>query len=81
MEKIERKFTEKECEEIGGHFWKYWNANDSIDEKTFEYSGYNYDVYYPNGAPQYRGCPACGRIEILIPAQWEVCSHGKQCKE
>ena len=64
--KIERKFTPEECIENGGHFWKYWSANDSIDPKTFNQGNIRYDVYYPNGEPQYRGCPLCGTVEQEI---------------
>lgn len=77
MEKIERKFTEKECEEIGGHFWKYWDKSMDVDKITFNPTGIINCVYYPNGAPKFRGCPVCGRIEILVPAQWEEYSKGK----
>lgn len=61
----ERKFTEEECVKNGGHFWKYWTANDSIDE-NFNKRSFRYAVYYPDGEPQSRGCPLCGRVEHHI---------------
>lgn len=65
----ERKFTEQECVKNGGHFWKYWTANTPVDE-NFNPGSFRYDVYYPDGEPQYRGCPLCGRVERHID-KWE----------
>lgn len=81
MKVKDRKLTEKECINSGGHFWKYWDSTQGINEDTFEKNGYIFDVYYPNGAPKYRGCPLCGRIESMIPAQWIECIKGKEDEE
>lgn len=83
MKVKDRKLTEKECINSGGHFWKHWSANTPVDPNTFEpdFSCGSYAVYYPNGEPQYRGCPLCGRIEILNPAQWTEYVKGKNNKE
>lgn len=64
-DKIERKFTEEECVANGGHFWKYYNINEGVDE-NFERNGIVINVYYPDGTPRMRGCPLCGRREKEI---------------
>ena len=71
---FERKFTEEECVANGGHFWRYWRANTPVNKKTFEpdYSCGRYATYWPNGEPEYRGCPLCGRKEEhIIIDKWE----------
>ena len=70
---VDRKFTEEECVANGGHFWKYWSGNDIVDPINFEIDNScgRKLGYYPDGEPQYRGCPLCGRKEVLIPARWE----------
>lgn len=65
----ERRFTEKECVENGGHFWKEWWANSQVDE-NFNRTGLEYAVYYANGEPLMRGYPLCGRIEKQN-VEWE----------
>ena len=60
-----RKFNEEECVANGGHFWKYYSANTCVDE-NFKSTGQSYCVYFPDGEPQYRGCPLCGRVEAEI---------------
>lgn len=69
----DRMFTEEQCVAKGGHFWKYWSGNNVVDPINFEIDnscGSNL-VYFPGVTPQYRGCPLCGRKEVLIPARWE----------
>lgn len=61
---IKRTFTEEQCVEHGGHFWKYWSGKDQIDQKTYEKTGVTYAVCFPKGTPNYRGCPLCGKKEI-----------------
>lgn len=70
MEKIKRKLTEQECEEIGGHFWKYWTAADVIDPKTFNTTLNHLMIYSPQQLTKYRGCPVCGKIQYLKPEEW-----------
>lgn len=36
MKVKDRKLTEKECINSGGHFWKYWDSTQGINEDTFE---------------------------------------------
>lgn len=82
MKNNERKLTEEECVKSGGHFWKYWDATQGVNDITFELNGFSYLAYYPNGnAPSFRGCPLCGRIEMLKPAQWEEYQKGKSDKD
>ena len=66
------ELIEDECVAHGGHFWKHWSGNDVVDRKTFEIDNSfgSKCMYYPNGEPKYRGCPLCGREEVLKPAQW-----------
>lgn len=72
---IERTFTQAECTANGGHFWSEWDASQTVDPKTFsiDYSAGQIAVYYPNGAPRFRGCPLCGRVEKYIPGRWVEC--------
>ena len=65
----QRKFTETECVANGGHFWKYYRANDCVD-KNFNHTGQRHLMYFPNGEPEYRGCPLCGKVERHID-RWE----------
>ena len=58
---MDKKLTEKECLEIGGHCWNYYDSNRSVDIGLGLYS---------SNPTQYRRCKHCGRKERKIE-EWK----------
>jgi hypothetical protein len=65
-----RKFSEQECEEAGGHFWKEWEHNDVVDD-NFNKQPFRHLLAFIGPEPRYRGCPLCGKTQRLVPSRWE----------
>jgi hypothetical protein len=54
----------------GKHIWKYWKGNDCVDRVTLEPTGMSTLLAFVGEEPEYRGCPICGKREVLIK-YWE----------
>ena len=65
----------RRCEK-GHHLWTYFQGNDVVDPLTFEVDSLMQTcLAFPDGVPQYRGCPICGKKEIMR-TRWEDIEEG-----
>jgi hypothetical protein len=64
------RLTEEECVERGGHFWREWQGNDTVDE-NFNKRPFSTLLNFIGPEPKHRGCPICGRREDLVRGYWK----------
>lgn len=77
QERVEKLL--ENCEK-GHHLWTYFQGNDVVNPLTFEVDPHIQTLLcFPNEVPQYRGCPICGRREVLS-SEWKE-TDGGCCNE